>query len=214
MLQVIAVILPVKDTAMFRWPSTTGVRNPFVTKIIGLSGSLRKKSFNTALLKAAEALVDDNVSYEVATLHGIPLYDGDLEKRDGIPEAVNKLRERIAASDGLLIATPEYNNAVPGVLKNGIDWLSRRPGDDPHVFKELPVAIMGASPGGFGTTLAQTAFLPILRTLSTQPWFGAKLLVSKAATLVNDDGELTDEQTLERLGQFVNNFARFAAERR
>lgn len=185
-----------------------------MTRIIGLSGSLRKKSFNTALLTAAEPLVDDNVDYEVATLHGIPLYDGDLEKRDGIPQAVTKLREKIAASDGLLIATPEYNNSVPGVLKNAIDWLSRRPDEKPHVFKDLPVAILGASPGGFGTTLAQTAFLPILRTLSTQAWFGGRLLVSKAATLVDDDGKLTDEQTLERLAEFVNNFAGFAAARR
>lgn len=185
-----------------------------MTKIIGLSGSLRKKSFNTALLRAAASRVDSGVTLELATLHGIPLYDGDLEAREGIPESVNALRTRIADSDGLLIATPEYNNAVPGVLKNGIDWLSRRPDERPHVFKDLPVAVIGASPGGFGTTLAQTAILPILRTLSTQLWFGGRLMVSKAGKLVNDDGDLTDEETLGKLTDFVNNFAQFAAARR
>ncbi|MBT8083595.1 MAG: NAD(P)H-dependent oxidoreductase [Woeseia sp.] len=182
-------------------------------KIIALSGSLRKKSFNTGLLKAAESLASDKVELTVATLHGVPLYDGDLEERDGIPTSVNKLREQIADAHGLLISTPEYNNAVPGVLKNGIDWLSRRPDEKPHVFMNLPVAVIGASPGGFGTTLAQTAMLPILRTLTTQTWFGGRLMVSKAGSLFNDEGELTDDTMRSRLADFVENFAKFAAER-
>lgn len=185
-----------------------------MTKIIGLSGSLRKQSFNTALLRAAAALAGDELQFEVATLHGIPLYDGDLEKRDGIPEAVHELRSRIAACDGLVIATPEYNNSIPGVLKNGIDWLSRRPTEDPHVFKDLPVAITGASPGGFGTTLAQTALLPVLRTLQTQTWFGGRLMVSNAGAKFGDNGELTDEESRSQLAKFLQGFAEFAASRR
>lgn len=181
-----------------------------MTKILGLSGSLRRQSFNTSLLRAAQALAGDAIKFEIATLHDIPLYDGDLEERDGIPEPVNLLRERIAQSDGLLIATPEYNNAIPGVLKNGIDWLSRRPGKAPQVFQDLPVAWLGASPGGFGTLLAQNALLPVLRTLQTRPFFAGRLLVSKAAAKFGADGELTDEATRNLLEKFVKDFARFA----
>lgn len=184
-----------------------------MTKIIGLSGSLRKKSFNTALLRAADALAGDDVQFEMATLHDIPLYDGDLEKSEGIPAAVNSLRGRIAASDGLLIATPEYNNSTPGVLKNGIDWLSRRPTEDPHVFKDLPVAVIGASPGGFGTTLAQTALLPVLRTLQTRPFFGGRLMVSKANSKFGDNGEVADEELRRQLETFLQGFAEFAVSR-
>jgi NAD(P)H-dependent FMN reductase len=184
-----------------------------MTKIIGLSGSLRRKSFNTSLLRAAQALAGDGIEFEIATLHDIPVYDGDLEERDGIPQAVNVLRERIANSNGLLIATPEYNNSTPGVLKNGIDWLSRRPTKAPHVFQDLPVACIGASPGGFGTLLAQNALLPVLRTLQTRPWFAGRLMVSKAAAKFSADGELTDEATRELLREFVKGFAKFAKER-
>ncbi len=184
-----------------------------MTKIIGLSGSLRRASFNTAVLRAAAEVADDDVELEVATLHGIPLYDGDLEQRDGIPDAVNQLRERIAGSAGLLIATPEYNNSIPGVLKNGIDWLSRRPDERPHVFSNLPIAVLGASPGGFGTILAQNAWQPVLRTLNTQAWYGGRLMISKVKSLCNEAGELTDEDTRKRLASFINNFAKFAAER-
>ncbi len=184
-----------------------------MTKIIGLSGSLRRKSINTSLLRAAQALAGDGIEFEIATLHDIPVYDGDLEERDGIPQAVNVLRERIANSSGLLIATPEYNNSTPGVLKNGIDWLSRRPTKAPHVFQDLPVACIGASPGGFGTLLAQNALLPVLRTLQTRPWFAGRLMVSKAAAKFSADGELTDEATRDLLEEFVKGFAKFAKER-
>ncbi|MGB5353537.1 MAG: NADPH-dependent FMN reductase [Woeseia sp.] len=184
-----------------------------MTKILGLSGSLRKNSFNTAILRAAKTVAGDDIRIEIATLHGIPLYDGDLEESDGIPESVGALRERIAASDGLLIATPEYNNCIPGVLKNGIDWLSRRPTTDPHVFKGLPVAVLGASPGGFGTILAQNALLPVLRTLQAEPWFGGRLLVSQAGTKIKD-GELADDQTRSQVAAFVQGFAAFIAQRR
>lgn len=128
------------------------------------------------VLGSADALP----SIEVATLHGVPLYGGDAEARDGIPAAVTTLKQQIINCDALLIATPEYNNAMPGVLKNGIDWLGRPSTDIARVFGDRPVAIIGASPGGFGTILAQNAWLPVLRTLGMRPWFGGRLMVSRA----------------------------------
>lgn len=137
-------------------------------KILGISGSLRAGSFNTALLRAAQAEVGDGVSLDVATLHGIPLYDGDLEQREGIPDAVAALKQRIVDSDAVLLSTPEYNNSIPGVFKNAIDWLSRPSDDIGRVFGDRPFAVIGASPGGFGTILAQNAWLPVLRTLKVR----------------------------------------------
>lgn len=182
-----------------------------MARILGISGSLRAGSFNTALLKAAVPLLAEGDLLSVATLHGIPLYDGDLERDSGLPAAVQALKAQIADSDGVLLATPEYNNGVPGVLKNAIDWLSR-PGDDiPRLFGGRAFAVIGASPGGFGTILAQAQWLPILRTLGVRPWTGGRLLVSRAHTLFDAAGELQDAATREQLGKFVQGFARFAA---
>ena len=94
-----------------------------MARILGISGSLRAGSFNTALLRAAQELAVPGVELELATLHGVPLYDGDLEAREGLPPAVQALKARVLASDALLLATPEYNNGIPGVFKNAIDWL-------------------------------------------------------------------------------------------
>jgi len=94
-----------------------------VIKLLGISGSLRAGSFNTALLRVAQQEVGDGVVLDVTTLHGIPLYDGDLEASNGVPEAVQQLKMRIRASDGVILSTPEYNNGIPGVFKNAIDWL-------------------------------------------------------------------------------------------
>lgn len=179
--------------------------------LLGISGSLRRQSFNTALLRAAQALAVPDIQLEIATLHDIPLYDGDLEEAAGIPPAVQALKARILACDGLLLATPEYNNGIPGVFKNAIDWLSRPPADIARVFGNRPVAVMGASPGGFGTLLAQNAWLPVLRTLGARQWAGGRLMVSRAQGLFDAQGELTDEATRKQLRDFVQGFARFAA---
>jgi Predicted flavoprotein len=177
-----------------------------MTTILGLSGSLRSGSYNTALLRAAAGLMPVGAKLDVATLHGVPLYDGDEETRAGIPPAVQQLKERIVASDALLLVTPEYNNGIPGVLKNGIDWLSRPPNDIARVFGNRPVAVMGASPGGFGTILAQNAWLPVLRTLGTRPWFGGRLMVSRAGQVFSEAGELNDDRTKAQLQQFLQGF--------
>ena len=112
--------------------------------IIGLSGSLRAGSFNTALLRAAASLMPEDSQLLVKTIHGIPLYDGDVEAATGIPAAVRELGEAIAKANGLLLVTPEYNNSIPGPFKNAIDWLSRI--DDLVIFTGKPVAVIGASP--------------------------------------------------------------------
>ncbi len=177
-----------------------------MTKVLGLSGSLRADSYNTALLRAAAGMMPPDATLEIATLHGIPLYDGDVEAREGIPAAVQALKERIMACDGLLVATPEYNNGMPGVLKNGIDWLSRPSADIARVFRDRPVAVLGASPGGFGTILAQNAWWPVLRTLGVRPWFGGRLMVSRAGTVFDEAGEMTEEKVRAQLQQFVAGF--------
>jgi chromate reductase, NAD(P)H dehydrogenase (quinone) len=184
-----------------------------MTRILGISGSLRAGSFNTALLRAAQAVVGAGIEIEVATLHGIPLYDGDAETRDGIPAAVDALKAKIVAADGVLLATPEYNNSVPGVFKNAIDWLSRPPADAPRVFKDRPFALLGASPGNFGTILSQNAWLPILRTLNARYWMGPKLMVSRAGSTFDADGKLASQETAQKLAEFLHGFAAFAAKK-
>jgi chromate reductase, NAD(P)H dehydrogenase (quinone) len=185
-----------------------------MTRILGISGSLRTGSFNTALLRAAQATAGDAFALEVVTLHGIPLYDGDVESRDGSPAAVKDLKEKIVAADGVLIATPEYNNSIPGVVKNAIDWLSRPPADAPRIFANRPFALIGASQGNFGTILSQAAWLPVLRTLGAQHWSGGRLMVSKAQTVFDASGKLTDPAIAAKLGEFVKGFATFAAGKR
>ena len=183
-----------------------------MTRILGISGSLRAGSFNTALLRAAQAVADASVELEIATLHGVPLYDGDLEQRDGLPAAVTSLKEKIVACHGVLLATPEYNNGIPGVFKNAIDWLSRPSSDISRVFGNRPFALIGASPGGFGTILAQNAWLPIMRTLGVRHWAGGRLMVSRASQLFDEQGQLRDEKVREQLAKYLAGFAAFAAE--
>ncbi len=180
-----------------------------MTTILAISGSLRKASFNTGLLQAAKATAPDGVTVDARTLHGVPLYDGDLEAAEGVPAAVKALKDGLADADGLLLITPEYNNSMPGVFKNAIDWMSRPPGGT-DLFKGKPVAVIGASPGGFGTILAQNGWLPVLRTLGCRPWFEGRLMVSRAGGLFAPDGTLTDGETRNRLADFVTDFAKFA----
>jgi len=181
-----------------------------MTRILGISGSLRAGSYNTALLRAARSMAPAGVHLEVATLHGIPLYDGDLEQRDGLPTAVTVLKEEIAASDAVLLVTPEYNNGIPGVFKNAIDWLSRPAADVARIFGGRPFAVIGASPGGFGTILAQAAWLPVLRTLGVRHWSGGRLMLSRANQVFDEHGEIRDEAVREQLRKFVAGFAEFA----
>jgi len=182
-------------------------------KIVGISGSLRKGSYNTALLRAAVGLMPQGAELEAASLHGIPLYDGDLEAAQGIPQSVELLKNSIAQAQGLLLVTPEYNNSIPGVFKNAIDWLSRPSSDIARVFGDRPVGVIGASPGGFGTILSQNAWLPVLRTLGTRPFFGGRLQVSRAGNVFNEAGELTDDAIRSQLRKYLGGLVDFTRNR-
>lgn len=181
-----------------------------VIQIIGLSGSLREGSLNSSLLRAAAELMPEGAPLQIGSIAGIMLYDGDEEARSGIPDEVVRLKEQIASAAGLLLATPEYNNGIPGVFKNAIDWTSRPPSDLGRVYGGKPVALLGASPGGFGTLLAQNAWLPVLRALGADLWNGGRMLVSRASSAFDAEGRLTDEQARERLRSFLSGFVEFS----
>ena len=145
------------------------------------------------------------VRVRIESIAAIPLYNGDEEAAHGVPEPVARLKDAIAAAHGLLLVTPEYNNSIPGVAKNAIDWCSRPPNDVPRVFRGKPVAIAGASPGGFGTVLSQNAWLPVFRTLGAVLWPG-KLLVSRAGSVFDANGNITDATVRESARKFMEDF--------
>lgn len=180
-----------------------------MTKIFGLSGSLRAGSYNSALLRSAAGHMPSGATLEVGTIDGISLYNFDLESEQGIPKAVVELKEHMAAADGVLLVTPEYNNSIPGVFKNAIDWASRPPADIDRVFGGKPVAIMGVSAGQFGTLLSQNAWLPVLRTLGMHLWTEGRLLVPRGGNVFDAEGQLVDDKIRERLVRFLQGFVEF-----
>ncbi|WP_116092185.1 NADPH-dependent FMN reductase [Sphingomonas crusticola] len=178
--------------------------------ILGLSGSLRRHSFNRGLLRAAAEAMPEGARLELGSIADIPLYDGDVEAQ-GIPAAVAALKERAAAAEALLLVTPEYNNGIPGVFKNAIDWMSRPADDIPRIFGAKPVGVIGTSPGRFGTLLSQTAWLPVLRTLGANHWSGGRLVVTGAGGLFDQAGNLTDAATRARLRTYLADFVEHIA---
>src|SRR5687768_6829547 len=184
------------------------------TTIIGIAGSLRRASYNLMLLRAAADAMPHGVSLEIASIRDIPLYDADVESEQGLPAPVQQLKDRIAAADGLLIATPEYNNAMPGVLKNTIDWLSRPPADIARVFRGLPLGFIGATPGMGGTLLSQASWLPVFRILGVLPFFEGRVIVSGASKVFDDAGRIADPLAAVRVREYVEAFAAFVQSRR
>ena len=162
-------------------------------RILGICGSLRAASFNRALLRAAVELAPDGLAITVFEgLRTIPPYDADVEAK-GDPEPVATFKSAIRDADALLIATPEYNYGVPGVLKNAIDWASRPPGKS--VLNGKPAAIMGASQGGTGTARAQLALRQTFVFTDTRALLRPEVLIARAQEKVDASGRLTDEAT-------------------
>jgi chromate reductase, NAD(P)H dehydrogenase (quinone) len=180
-----------------------------MSTVIGLSGSLRRGSYNSALLRLAVSLAPAGCQIEIASIREIPLYDGDVDAQ-GQPAAVVALKEKIAAADGLLLATPEYNYSLPGVLKNAIDWLSRPARDIPRVFGGRAVGVIGTGGPG-GTRLAQAAWLPVFRGLQLVPYFGKQVFVPLAAKAFDADGNLVDETARGHLDEYMKGFGAFVA---
>ena len=176
-------------------------------RILAFAGSLRKASYNRGLVRAAVELAPEGVTVEAGTIDGIPLYDADVEKADGIPEPVQALKKKLKAADGLLIATPEYNHGMPGVAKNAIDWLSRPPADIGEHFGGKPVGLIGATPGRGGTISSQNTWLPVLRALGTRYFSAKTLFVAGAGKLFDDQGDLTDDTIRKLLGEYLEAFA-------
>lgn len=172
-------------------------------KIIAISGALRKASTNTALLRTVKALAPPEMTIEIATLHGIPLYDGDAENATGKPKPVTVLGERIRGADGVIISTPEYNFSVPGVLKNATDWLSR--GDNP--FKWKRVGVIGASSGPIGTARSQYHLRQNLQGLEAIVMPKPEVFVGNSGLKFDADGNLTDDLTKKIITVWLAAFA-------
>jgi chromate reductase len=172
-----------------------------VLNLVALSGSLRAGSYNTALLRALPELALPSLRFTLHTIAGIPVYNGDDEDAHGLPEAVTALRKAIRQSDGLIIATPEYNNGVPGPLKNALDWCSRPP--VPHGLHGIPTAILGASDGTLGTARSQHALRQTLVPLNAPTLPFPQVLVGQAQKKIDDSGKLTDEGTRSFLREWL-----------
>jgi chromate reductase, NAD(P)H dehydrogenase (quinone) len=161
-------------------------------RVLAFAGSLRGGSFNRLLVRAAGELVPDGMQLDSFGLDDVPLYNADVEQR-GFPDGVRAFHEAIAGADALLIATPEYQHGVPGVLKNAIDWASRPPRKAVIIGK--PVAIMGASPGMWGTARAQTQLRQALVYNGCPMVLLPEVLVAKAGERFDEQGRLTHEPT-------------------
>ena len=167
---------------------------------IGLSGSLRKGSFNTALLHAITGLLPKDTTMEIASIADIPLYNADLDTPAASfrPAIVQRFRDQLATADGLVIVSPEYNYSIPGGLKNAIDWASR--GEDSPMLRK-PVAVMGATTGMWGTVRMQVAFQSVFVFLNMIPVLKPEVLIAQAKNKFNEHGQLTDTTSIDLVRQ-------------
>lgn len=170
-----------------------------IVNILGFAGSLRKDSYNRSLLQAAVELVPKEAKLEVFDLDGIPPFNQDLENQPS--EKVKKFKAKIRAADAILIATPEYNYSIPGVLKNAIDCASRPHGD--NAFEHKPVAIMGASPGMIGTARAQYHLRQCFVYLTCLALNQPEVMVPFAHEKIDRNGKLTDQKTREKIRELL-----------
>jgi chromate reductase, NAD(P)H dehydrogenase (quinone) len=168
-------------------------------RILAFAGSLRKKSYNKSILSAAADMVPGDTAIEIFSLEGIPPFNQDLEGDP--PQRVRDFKTRIRAADAILVATPEYNYSIPGVLKNAIDWASRPYGD--NAFDGKPVAIMGASPGMLGTARAQYHLRQCFIFLNMYPLNRPEVMVATANEKIAEDGKVTDEKTRRKIRELL-----------
>ena len=182
-----------------------------MTKILGISGSLRRGSYNTRLLEAVAELLPEGVELELFDgLKAVPPYNED-DDVEPAPDPVARLRETIAGADAVLIATPEYNSSVPGQLKNALDWASRPLMTNSMRFK--PVAVAGASTGAFGAVWAQGELRKVLAAMGARV-VEAEVAVGHAPTRFDEEGRLVDEEIREQLAELLNVLIAAVAERR
>ena len=175
-------------------------------RVVGFAGSLRKKSYNRALLEAARELAPEGMLIETVEIGDLPFYNADVEA-EGDPPSVAAFKAVLQQADGLLIATPEYNDGIPGVLGNALDWASRLPGRAPLAGK--PVAVMGASPSQIGTARAQHHLRQILSHVHARTLPPPELLVAQAHLRFNAELRLTDDATRKVLTSLLERFSRW-----
>lgn len=179
--------------------------------VLALAGSLRRRSYNRQLLAAAELHARSTLSIRIyEDLASVPLFNEDLEADDP-PDGVARLAAALMQADALLIATPEYNQGLPGVLKNAIDWLSR---SEPDLLDGKPTAILGASAGPWGTRLAQASLRHTLTACGAIVMPQPQIFVREAANVFDSDGALTDERVRHSLSAFVGSLHRWIEENR
>lgn len=183
-------------------PTEPGQRVPL--EVLGMSGSLRRGSLNTAALRAAGELMPPGMTLVVFDLADLPFYNGDVEAQ-GFPEPVARFHARILRADALLFATPEYNHSIPGLVKNAVDWASRPPDGAPIQGK--PVGILGASPSLVGTARAQLDLRRVCTFAGALPMPPPEVLIGRAHVKFDAEGRLTDEPTRVHLGKFLEALA-------
>lgn len=172
-------------------------------RVLAFAGSLRQASYNRALLRAAQRLAPEGMALTIFDLAAVPLYNGDVEA-DGDPPGVAAFKQAIAGADAVLMATPEYNHGVPGVMKNAIDWASRPPRG--AALDGKPVGIIGASPGMTGSARGQSQLRQAFEFTNSYCMPQPELLVFRAHEKFDAEGNLTDEATAEHLGRYLTAF--------
>lgn len=175
-------------------------------RIVAIAGSLRRASFNRALLFNVAELAPAGMAIEIHPIADIPMFDQDVEA-EGTPPPVQRLRDGIAAADGLLVATPEYNAGTSGVLKNTVDWLSRPPGKS--VLLGKPVALIGATPGQLGTARAQGQLRAAFEFTASPVMPSPQVFIGRAREKFDESGRLTDERTRTFIASFLVAFTRW-----
>ena len=180
-------------------------------RVLGFAGSLRRNSFNRGLLRAAVEVRPESMEIEIFDLAPLPLYNGDVEEK-GLPEAVAAFKDKVRAADALLIAVPEYNYSVSGVLKNAIDWASRPPNQSP--LQKKPAALMGASGGQMGTARAQLSLRQSFVFTETLALPKPEIYIPFAAQSFEANGDLKDDKIRERVKLLLEALARWARQLR